>query len=76
MQGIIRKLLFCKKIGLLHYLYYNYFCKSIVRKDKSKIIPYKNSVIDLEKGAKIVLEGGDIEIGCDLMKGSKEETQT
>ena len=39
------------------------------------MIPYKGAVIDIEPGAKIILGGGDMEIGCDLLKGSREETR-
>ena len=69
------KLSFYKKIKLVSFFYLNYFCKSVVRTDKSKLIPYKNAVIDIDKTAKIYIKDGDIEIGCDLLKKSKAETR-
>ena len=75
---MIRKLLqkfnFYKKIRIFQYIYWNFFSKSIVRTDQSLLIPYKGAVIDIEPGAKLILGGGDMEIGCDRLKGSKAET--
>lgn len=64
-----------KKINIRYFVYLNYFCKSIIRTDNYKIIPYKNSIIDLAPNSKIYLCGGDIELGCDLMRKSKAETR-
>ena len=47
----------------------------MIRTDHYKLIPYKNSVIDISKKAKIYIRGGDIEIGCDMIKKSKAETR-
>lgn len=66
---------FLKKVDRGQFFYLNYFCKSVIRTDKSKIIPYKNSVLDIDPSARIYLGGGDIEIGCDLLKRSKTETR-
>lgn len=74
-QALIRRLSFYKKIRFFPFLYWNYFCKSVIRTDNSKLIPYKHAVIELEKGARIFLGGGDIEVGCDRLKGSKAETR-
>lgn len=49
--------------------------KSVIRTDQSKIIPYKNTAIELLPGAKIILGGGDIEVGTDLVRSSKAETR-
>ena len=64
-----------KKVNIMEFFYLNYFCDKVVRTDRSKIIPYKNAVLDLECNSKIYIGGGDIEIGCDRMKHSKEETR-
>lgn len=64
-----------KKMNIVEFLYLNYFCGKVIRTDKSKIIPYKHSVLDLGPNSKVYVKGGDIEIGCDLMKGSKTETR-
>ena len=62
MNKIKEYLRFLRRIRIIKYFYLNYFCKEIIRVDNSKIIPYKNAVID-------------IEIGCNLLKGSREETR-
>lgn len=64
-----------KKVNIIDFFYLNYFCKSVIRTDDYKIIPYKNTVIEISKTAKIYVGGGDIEIGCDSLKKSREETR-
>jgi len=57
------------------YLYYNYFCKNVVRKSSAKIIPYKNAVIELQGNSQIVLSGTkNVNVGINKPKGSKTET--
>ena len=76
---MIRKLLqkfeFYRKIRFFRYIQLNFFCKDIIRTDRSLLIPYKGAVIDIEPGSKLILGGGDMEIGCDLRRGSKAETR-
>lgn len=74
-QKFFQYVRFIKKIDIFQFLYLNYICKSVIRTDQSKIIPYKNVIIDISPTAKIYIGGGDIEIGCDLLKKSKEETR-
>lgn len=74
-QKIKQRLTLYRQVEFFQYLYLNHFCKQVVRTDRSHIIPYKNAVIDLASNSKIYLGGGDIEIGCDRMKGSKTETR-
>ena len=66
---------FLKKVNILQFFYLNYFCKSIIRTDQYKVIPYKNAVVEVAKTAKIYVESGDIEIGCDSLRKSHEETR-
>ena len=66
---------FMKKIRVFHYIFFNYFCKNVVREDQSKVIPYKNAVLEFEPNSKLYLKGGDLEIGCDKLSGSKAETR-
>lgn len=66
---------FIKSIKVITFLKLNYFSKNIIREDGSKIIPYKNSVVDISPSSRIILSGGDIEIGCDLLRGSRAETR-
>lgn len=71
---IINYIKFLGKVNIRQFYYYNYFCKSVIRLDQSKLIPYKNAIIDIDLTAKIYLFKGDIEIGCDKLKKSKVET--
>lgn len=76
--GMITKIVnyvkFLKKVNVKKFFYLNYICSSIIRVDKSKIIPYKNAIIDIEKSAKIYLANGDLEVGCDRLNGANVET--
>jgi acetyltransferase-like isoleucine patch superfamily enzyme len=74
-QKITQRINFYKDIRFLKYLYLNYFCKQVIRTDQSRVIPYKNAVLELQKGAKLYVGGGDVEIGCDQLAGSKAETR-
>lgn len=74
LKKTLNRLQFCRKIRPVLFLYYNYVCNRITRKDHSKIIPYKRAVLDMKKGSRITLSGGDLEIGCDKLSGSKAET--
>ena len=42
---------FLKKVNIIDFFYLNYFCESVIRTDHYKLIPYKNSVIDISKNA-------------------------
>lgn len=75
MQKLQNYISFLKKINVREFFYLNYICKNVIRTDNSKIIPYKNAVIEINPGAKIYVGGGDIELGCDLVKKSKAETR-
>lgn len=72
---LVNRIKLYRQLCFFKYLYLNYFCKQVIRTDNSHIIPYKGSVIDLEKNARIYLGGGDLEIGCDHLRGSKAETR-
>lgn len=74
MKRFIQYFYFFRQVNIVQFFYLNYFCKNVIRKDKSKIIPYKHAVIELDKDSKIYLENGDIEAGCDRLKKSKAET--
>lgn len=63
-----------RQLRFFQYIYLNHFCKQVVRTDNSRILPYKGCVLNLAPGATIFLGGGDLEVGCDRLKGSKAET--
>lgn len=71
---IRQKLFFYKEINVRQYLKLNYFCENIIRLDHSRIIPYKGTIVDIAPSAKIYLSNGNIELGCNKLKGSKAET--
>ena len=75
MKKIVQRIRLYRSLHFFQYLYLNHFCKNIIRTDRSRIFPYKNAVMDIAPTAKLYLGGGDIEIGCDRMKGSKAETR-
>ena len=80
-MNILRK---CKKVAWLilksdidvfKFVHYNYFCKNIIRTSKSRVMPHKNAILDLQGNAKIILSGEkDLHIGINKLKGSKAET--
>lgn len=74
-KKIIQRIQLYRSLNLFQYLYLNHFCKNIIRTDRSHVFPYKNAVLDMAPTAKIYLGGGDIELGCDLMRGSQTETR-
>ena len=75
MKKNVQRIRLYRSLHFFQYLYLNHFCKNIIRTDRSRIFPYKNAVMDIAPTAKLYLGGGDIEIGCDRMKGSKAETR-
>lgn len=71
---IVQRIKLYRSVRFFQYVYLNHFCKNVIRTDQSHIIPYKNAVLDLAPSSKIYVGGGDLEIGCDRLKGSKAET--
>ena len=71
---IVQRLKLYRSVRFFQYLYLNHFSKNVIRTDRSHIIPYKNAVLNLAPSSKIYVGGGDLEIGCDCLKGSRTET--
>lgn len=71
---IFQRIKLYRQLRLFQYIYLNHFCKQVIRTDNSHILPYKGCVLDLAPSARIYLGGGDLEVGCDYLKGSKAET--
>ena len=70
-----KEILFDKDISTIKYLYYNFFCKNVIRKGTAQIIPYKNSIIEFGKNSKLIIEGfKDFNIGINKLAGSRAET--
>lgn len=72
---IFQRIKLYRQLRLFQYIYLNHFCKQVIRTDNSHILPYKGCVLDLAPSARIYLGGGDLEVGCDRLKGSKTETR-
>lgn len=75
LSKIRQRLCLYRKVSFFQYLYLNHFCRQVVRTDHSHILPYKHVAVDLAPGSQIILGGGDLELGCDAVKGSKAETR-
>lgn len=73
-QRILKRLQLYGKIRFFRYIYLNYLCKNVIRTDRSRIIPYRGAVLALEPGSRLYVGGGDVELGCDRLKGSGAET--
>lgn len=67
------KVFISPRISTTKYIYYNYFCRNIVRNGSAKVIPYKGTVINFGKGAKLYLHGKNLELNTNKLKGSKAE---
>lgn len=61
-------------VSLVKFIRYNYFCKNIERHNGKKVLPHYGTVINFAKGSKIVLDGNNLEIGYNKLKGSRSET--
>lgn len=69
------KISFYRSVSFFKYIYYNYISKTVIRKSAAKIIPYKNVVLNIDKTARIYLDGEkDLEVGINKLRGSKAET--
>lgn len=60
------------RYDLLKYVYYNYFCKNVVKNGNYKIYPERHSVINLSKNSKLILDG-NLFLNVKRYKGSKAE---
>lgn len=62
-----------RKLDVLKFIRYNFFCSNIVRDKGCYVIPFKNTIIDMEKNSKIILKA-NLHIGINKLKGSRAET--
>ncbi|CUQ42674.1 maltose O-acetyltransferase [Clostridium paraputrificum] len=53
--------------------FYNYVCRNITRIEGGKLLPYKNSLIKLHKGSKVLLKGA-LTLNGNCLNGSKRDT--
>jgi len=69
---LLKKIKMLRNISVPKFIYYNYICKSIKRDSNCYIIPNKNSIINIDKTAKVFLYGHLI-LNAHKLKGSKAE---
>ena len=63
------------EVSRIKYIYYNYFCRNIVRYGQAKIVPEKNAVFELHPNAQINMYGEkDFVVGTSKLNKSKAET--
>jgi acetyltransferase-like isoleucine patch superfamily enzyme len=68
----IRSVFLC--IDLIKFVHYNFFSRCIIRKKGCYLKPYKHSIINLDKSARIHINHGSIQIGVARLRGSNAET--
>lgn len=68
----ILKVAFSKKVDTFKCIYYNCFCKNIIRHDNAIIIPYVGAILDLHKTSRIMIKN-DLLIAYNKLKHSKAE---
>jgi Acetyltransferase (isoleucine patch superfamily) len=61
-------------VNLTKFVYYNFFCKSVVRKKGCYLITFRNCVINLHKSSRLYINIGTIQLGVAKLRGSKAET--
>ena len=59
-MGLKSKIMLLPKISLPKFIWYNYFSRKVERRGKGFLIPFRYSVFDLAKGAKIILHDGNV----------------
>lgn len=75
LKAIVNRIRLYHRLHFAQYIYLNHFCKQVIRIDNSRILPYKHVALDLDPECKIYMSGGDLELGCDAVRGSKAETR-
>ena len=75
MKKIYRKIRFFTNpyLSITKYIYYNYLCHNVIRKGGAKIIPYKGTIINFAKDSMLYLDGKDLKLNTNKLKGSKSE---
>lgn len=62
-----------RKLKIMPTIYHNLFNANIERKNDNRIYCYKNSIISMDKNAKILLKG-NLHVGVNNIAGSRRET--
>ena len=72
-MGLKNKIVLFSKISLLKFIWYNFLSRKVERLGKGYLIPYKHALLDIGKGAKIILHDGNFNVNYYLPKNSKAE---
>lgn len=72
-MGFFSKLRLLSKLSLGKLIYYNYFSNHVERTGKGYLLPYKNSVIEMADGARIIIGDGHLAVNPNRPSGSHAE---
>ena len=72
-MGFFSKLRLLSKLSLGKFIYYNYFSNHVERTGKGYLLPYKNSVIEMADGARIIIGDGHLAVNPNRPSGSHAE---
>lgn len=72
-MGFFSKLRLLSKLSLGKFIYYNYFSGHVERTGKGYLLPYKNSVIEMADGARIIIGDGHLAVNPNRPSGSHAE---
>ena len=72
-MGFFSKLRLLSKLSLGKFIYYNYFSNHVERTGKGYLLPYKNSVIEMADGARIIIGNGHLAVNPNRPSGSHAE---
>lgn len=72
-MNIQNKLALLLKVSMPKFVWYNFFSGKVERQGKGYLIPYKHSILDIAKNAKIILHDGNFNINYYLPQKSKSE---
>lgn len=72
-MGFFSKLRLLSKLSLGKFIYYNYFSNHVERTGKGYLLPYKNSVIEMADGARIIIGDSHLAVNHNRPSGSHAE---
>ena len=73
MNAFTNKIKTLTSIDIIKFIKYNFFSKKIVREKKVYLIPYKGTVMELDKTARIYIKGNHLRLCTNKLKKSKAE---
>lgn len=72
-MGFFSKLKKLSRLSIGKFIYYNYFSSHVERTGKGYLLPYKNSVIEMADGARIIIGDGHLAVNPNSPSGSHAE---